>query len=88
MKLSIGSPLPRYPEIRSMCILFQVSSTIVYRIDGNEGNKILYAIDMQKTPIACIPDYSIDKTTVADVSALTRLAQDSVHFTYAERQGG
>ena len=68
IKLSPGQP-PADNKIKTMCILFQVSSTIVYKIPGvaPDGNKILYAIDMQKTPIACIPDYTIDTTTLADV---------------------
>jgi hypothetical protein len=43
-----------YPE-KDMYMIFQVSSTIVY--DGNY--KILYAIDKQKTPIACLPDLNV-----------------------------
>ena len=40
--------------IKSMSILFQVSSTIVYTRELNP--QILYAMDMQKIPLACLPD--------------------------------
>jgi hypothetical protein len=88
IKLSIGQPLPG--EIRTMCILFQVSSTIVYKIADPDINKCLYAIDMQKTPIACIPDYSIDKTTVNDVALATGIASGDPFFARATAaaQGG
>jgi hypothetical protein len=39
-----------------MYMVFQISSTIVY---DNVGN-ILYGIDMQKTPIACLPDLDVE----------------------------
>lgn len=72
IKLSPGQQLANN-KIKTMCILFQVSSTIVYKIPGvaPDGHKILYAIDMQKTPIACIPDYTIDTTTVLEVQTYT-----------------
>ena len=43
-----------YPE-KDMYMIFQVSSTIVY----DDNYKILYAIDKQKTPIACLPDLNV-----------------------------
>ena len=38
-----------------MYMVFQISSTIVY----DNGGIILYGIDMQKTPIACLPDLDV-----------------------------
>ena len=56
-----------HSEIRTMCRLIQVSSTIVYKSEGTDEKKILFSIDMQQTPIACFPDYIIEKTTYAEV---------------------
>ena len=61
-----------HSEIRTMCRLIQVSSTIVYKSGDPEKNKILFSIDMQQTPIACFPDYIIETTTEEDVLAYIR----------------
>ena len=47
---------------KSMYMIFQISSTIVYSSVGN----ILYGIDMQKTPIACLPDLDVAVPTGTD----------------------
>jgi hypothetical protein len=49
-------------ESKSMYMIFQISSTIVYNSVGN----ILYGIDMQKTPIACLPDLDVAVPTGTD----------------------
>jgi hypothetical protein len=56
---------PDPPELKTMCVFFQVSSTIVYTETSSNlltpaNKKIVFAIDMQKTPIACIPDFNIE----------------------------
>ena len=61
-----------HSEIRTMCRLIQVSSTIVYKSGDPEINKILFSIDMQQTPIACFPDYIIETTTEEEVLAYIR----------------
>jgi hypothetical protein len=48
---------------KSMYMIFQISSTIVYSSVGN----ILYGIDMQKTPIACLPDLDVAGSTGTDM---------------------
>jgi hypothetical protein len=48
---------------KNMYMIFQISSTIVYDTPG----KIHYAIDMQKTPIACLPDLDVAGSTDKDM---------------------
>lgn len=50
-------------EQKNMYMIFQISSTIVY---DNAGT-IHYAIDMQKTPIACLPDLDVAVPTGTDM---------------------
>jgi hypothetical protein len=47
-------------EVKKIYVMMQLSSTIVYTVAT--PNKILYAIDMQKTPIACLPEYKLNET--------------------------
>ena len=49
-------------EPKSMYMIFQISSTIVY----DNAGLIHYAIDMQKTPIACLPDLDVAVPTGTD----------------------
>ena len=48
---------------KNMYMIFQISSTIVYDTAG----VIHYAIDMQKTPIACLPDLDVAVPTGTDM---------------------
>ena len=48
---------------KNMYMIFQISSTIVYDTPGT----IHYAIDMQKTPIACLPDLDVAGSTDKDM---------------------
>jgi hypothetical protein len=62
------SPHPDVPHTvnsKSMHMIFQISSTIVY----DNARTIHYAIDMQKTPIACLPDLdvAVPTTTYTDM---------------------
>jgi hypothetical protein len=60
------SPLPEVPHTvnpKNMYMIFQISSTIVYDTAG----VIHYAIDMQKTPIACLPDLDVAVPTGTDM---------------------
>lgn len=60
------SPLPEVPHTvkeKNMYMIFQISSTIVYDTAG----VIHYAIDMQKTPIACLPDLDVAVPTGTDI---------------------
>ena len=69
---------PNPPELKTMCVFFQVSSTIVYKeTPGNlltpASKQIVFAIDMQKTPIACIPEFDIQRRPdVMDLGGGTR----------------
>jgi len=47
---------------KNMYMIFQISSTIVY----DDAGVIHYAIDMQKTPIACLPDLDVAVPTGTD----------------------
>jgi len=57
-------------QVKEMYVMIQLSSTIVYTLPApptphtphNNYNKILFAIDMQKTPIACLPEYRLNET--------------------------
>jgi len=53
---------PHPVETKSMYMIFQISSTIVY----DNAGLIHYAIDMQKTPIACLPDLDVAVPTGTD----------------------
>jgi hypothetical protein len=60
------SPDPDVPHTvnpKSMYMIFQISSTIVY----DNAGFIRYAIDMQKTPIACLPDLDVAGSTGTDM---------------------
>jgi hypothetical protein len=60
------SPHPDVPHTvnkKSMYMIFYVSSTIVY----DNAGIIDYAIDMQKTPIACLPDLDVEESTSEDM---------------------
>ena len=60
------SPDPDVPHTvnpKSMYMIFQISSTIVY----DNAGFIHYAIDMQKTPIACLPDLDVAGSTGTDM---------------------
>lgn len=46
-------PGPGPRPVKRMSLFIQVSSTVVY---STQNNTILYSYDMQRTPIACIPD--------------------------------
>jgi hypothetical protein len=48
---------------KNMYMIFQISSTIVY----DDAGVIHYAIDMQKTPIACLPDLDVAGSTDTDI---------------------
>jgi hypothetical protein len=53
-----ATTLPQPPvfgpgPVKRMSLFIQVSSTVVY---STQNNTILYSYDMQRTPIACIPD--------------------------------
>ena len=48
---------------KNMYMIFQISSTIVY----DDAGAIHYAIDMQKTPIACLPDLDVAGSTDKDI---------------------
>jgi hypothetical protein len=55
-------------QVKEMYVMMQLSSTIVYTVatpttEATPTNKILYAIDMQKTPIACLPEYRLNETS-------------------------
>jgi hypothetical protein len=62
---------------RKMCVMFQLSSTIVYTVASAAVpyNKILYAIDMQKTPTACLPEYKIPTTTPEELQSFAQQAR-------------
>ena len=51
-------------QVKKMYVMIQLSSTIVYTLatPTSPFNKILYAIDKQKTPIACLPEYRLNET--------------------------
>jgi hypothetical protein len=60
------SPDPDVPHTvnpKSMYIVFQISSTIVY----DNAGFIHYAIDMQRTPIACLPDLDVVESNDTDM---------------------
>ena len=50
-QVPVFGPGPR--PVKRMSLFIQVSSTVVY---STQNNTILYSYDMQRTPIACIPD--------------------------------
>ena len=47
-------------QVKEMYVMIQLSATIVYTVA--QPNKILYANNMQKTPIACLPEYRLNET--------------------------
>ena len=58
-------------QVKEMYVMIQLSSTIVYTVAtvatptrpiAIPFNEIVYAIDMQKTPIACLPEYRLNET--------------------------
>jgi hypothetical protein len=51
-------------QVKEMYVMIQLSSTIVYTVVtvAIPFNEIVYAIDMQKTPIACLPEYRLNET--------------------------
>lgn len=62
---------------RRMCVMFQLSSTIVYTVASAAApyNKIVYAINMQKTPTACLPEYKIPTTTREELQSFAEQAR-------------
>ena len=63
---SLSPEDPHTVETKSMYMIFQISSTIVY----DNAGVIHYAIDMQKTPIACLPDLDVAVPTGTDTDNL------------------
>ena len=61
-------------EVKEMYVVIQLSSTIVYTVVS--PNKILYAIDMQKTPTACLPQYRLNETPIETASNYMRIIRD------------
>ena len=51
-------------QVKEMYVMIQLSATIVYTVA--QPNIILYANDMQKTPIACLPEYRLNETLQGD----------------------
>jgi hypothetical protein len=72
-------------KVKEMYVMIQLSSTIVYtlRTPDYDFNKIVYAIDMQKTPIACLPEYTLNETDASDARAYQVIIQ-----TQAQAGGG
>jgi hypothetical protein len=64
-------------QVKKIYVMMQLSSTIVYTaVTGTIlSNKILYAIDMQKTPIACLPEYKLNETSTEKTAEYLRKLQ-------------
>lgn len=64
-------------QVKEMYVMIQLSSTIVYTLvtPTSPFNKILYAIDNQKTPIACLPEYRLNETPPTKGGEYMRIIQ-------------